>query len=343
LDVGSSLKQRSLELHDDGLKDRLARKKLMDTAGFVVDERSWTYDPAGNVIERTRSSTTKTFAYDALDRLTGQDIAGGIDASWSYGYGPNHNRRSRSNSDQRNELYSYQPDTNRLSAIDRFVAQPEPDPPASVQFDYNQANRFAEYIEDGQSVASYIYNAFGQRTRKQTDAGTTVFHYDTGITLLSETGQTGVPIHDYIWLGGNPIAMIDDAGNIAHIHTDHLFTPRLATDAAGVVVWAWEGEAFGNAQPTGSLTLNLRFPGHYFDVESGFDYNVMRDYEPALGQYVQSDPIGLAGGGVKSLCLRSGKQYFSFRYSGCSVFRKMRSISSQQVSAGLRPALSRAG
>jgi len=283
-------------LRDYDQQGRLVRKDLIDNAGFSVDQRSWTYDPAGNVIERTRSSTTETFAYDALDRLIGQDIAGGIDASWSYGYGPNHNRRSRSNSDQRNELYSYQPDTNRLSAIDRFVAQPEPDPPASVQFGYNQAGRLSEYSENGVLTASYTYSTFGLRTRKQTGAGTTVFHYNTGITLLSETDQTGAPVRDYIWLNGSPVATVDAAGNVSYIHTDHLFTPRLATDAAGVVVWAWEGEAFGNAQPTGSLTLNLRFPGQYFDVESGFHYNVMRDYDPALGRYVQSDPIGLAGG-----------------------------------------------
>lgn len=93
--------------------------------------------------------------------------------------------------------------------------------------------------------------------------------------------------------------------DVLYVHTDHLGTPRLATNEQGVTVWRNlpTTEPFGNApveeDPDGDSTLNtlnLRFPGQYADKETNLNYNYFRDYDPSTGRYVQSDPIGLAGG-----------------------------------------------
>jgi RHS repeat-associated protein len=90
---------------------------------------------------------------------------------------------------------------------------------------------------------------------------------------------------------------------IYYVHADHLNTPRAVTNQAQQVVWRWENqEPFGKSLPEqnpsglGAFEFNLRFPGQYFDAETGLFYNYLRDYDPQTGRYVQSDPIGLRGG-----------------------------------------------
>jgi RHS repeat-associated protein len=80
-------------------------------------------------------------------------------------------------------------------------------------------------------------------------------------------------------------------------HTDHLGTPQALTDKNQQVVWQSEQEPFGEVTATTHVVeQNLRFPGQYYDVETGLHYNYFRDYNSSIGRYVQSDPVGLIGG-----------------------------------------------
>ncbi len=72
-------------------------------------------------------------------------------------------------------------------------------------------------------------------------------------------------------------------------------------------MWRWDqGEPFGNDVPNdnpsgaGAFDFPLRFPGQYFDQETNLAYNYFRDYDPSLGRYVESDPIGLEGGSLST-------------------------------------------
>jgi RHS repeat-associated protein len=80
-----------------------------------------------------------------------------------------------------------------------------------------------------------------------------------------------------------------------YYHTDHLGTPIAMTDGNGTPVWRAEYRPFGDlfSSSTGD---NLRFPGQYFDFETGLHQNWLRDYAPKTGRYFESDPIGLEGG-----------------------------------------------
>jgi RHS repeat-associated protein len=139
-------------------------------------------------------------------------------------------------------------------------------------------------------------------------------------------GASGCVQQEYLWLpldNGQaiPVGLLRSSRLYA-IHTDHLGTPRLIHDDSNTPVWQWAYSAFGENIPTGALkattnvnsvfalgannaklavsapgiTVNLRFPGQYFDSESNLHQNYFRSYDPKQGRYTQSDPIGLDGG-----------------------------------------------
>ncbi|WP_417069869.1 RHS repeat-associated core domain-containing protein [Niveibacterium terrae] len=70
-----------------------------------------------------------------------------------------------------------------------------------------------------------------------------------------------------------------------------------------MIRWRWDqSDPFGvtppieNPSALGAYTYNPRFPGQVYDRESNLFQNWNRDYDPVVGRYVQSDPIGLQGG-----------------------------------------------
>jgi RHS repeat-associated protein len=84
-------------------------------------------------------------------------------------------------------------------------------------------------------------------------------------------------------------------GKLYYVHNDHLGTPQVMTDQAGNVVWRAVYAPFGEATVDAASTvkLNLRFPGQYYDQETGLHYNYFRYYDPETGRYMRVDPGGV--------------------------------------------------
>ncbi|MGB6686313.1 MAG: RHS repeat-associated core domain-containing protein, partial [Terracidiphilus sp.] len=101
----------------------------------------------------------------------------------------------------------------------------------------------------------------------------------------------------YIYLNGRPVAVLNGSA-LYFLQDDLLGTPQSATDNEQNTQWQASHEPFGQTTSvSGTITQNLRFPGQYFDVESGWNHNGFRDYLPALGRYAEPDPIGRLGSG----------------------------------------------
>jgi RHS repeat-associated protein len=174
-------------------------------------------------------------------------------------------------------------------------------------FTYNDAGRMASATLAG-ATTNYSYNALGQRVKKAGPSGTFHFAYDEGGHLLGVYDAAGARIEELVWFGDIPVATIrtSPTGGVGffYIHTDNLNTPvRLTRQEDNAVMWRWDHDPYGGGATNDDadannafVFFNLRFAGQYFDAETGLNYNYFRDYDPASGRYLESDPIGLSAG-----------------------------------------------
>lgn len=174
--------------------------------------------------------------------------------------------------------------------------------------------------EKSGTTSTYLQDPYDRRIKKSVGGVVTWYLWD-GTKPLSEYNSAGTRTKRYAYLGDDLApTLVEDAAGPYSLHADHLQTPRLLTNSAAQIVWGARYPAYGNAvlqqNPDGNgtaITLNLRFPGQYFDGETGLHQNHFRDYDPAIGRYVQSDPIGLVGGINPMSMLTTTRSDFSIR------------------------------
>lgn len=302
--------------------------RAYDADGNVTDVSSaglsqYGYDNAFRNVIRTHSDyvdTDWTYQYDSLDRLEQASRYSGLSTqTWSYD----------ANGNRVGDAWAWAGVTNfdRTFAIsstsNRMLNNDVPELGWHNDYNYDNAgnttlfygNTFAYsgrgrlVSASGYSQLTYAYNALGQRVRKtSTGTTTTYFVYDESGHLIGEYGGSGGLLQEIVWLDDIPVASIRPGASggvgIFYIHTDSLDTPRrLTRPTDNVVVWRWLDSPFGpwgddiDADSNGLyVVFNLRFPGQYFDQETGLMHNYYRDYDPDSGRYLQSDPIGLEGG-----------------------------------------------
>ena len=248
---------------------------------------NFTYDDAGNITIKGGTGYT----LDNLYRIAGE-------GSDSYSYDAIGNRTAK-NSDS----YVYPSTSSKVTSIGGVSLTHDGSGNLTVDtqrtYVIDAAGRVEEVKISGSTVGAYVYDADNLRTKKTASSVVTHYVYGMGGKLYGEYDASGNMLREYVYLNGQPLAQIDDVSSsdvLTYLHTDHLGTPRYATNTSGSQVWAWSSDAFGVGTPTGSATVNLRFPGQYFDDESDLHYNWNRYYNPETGRYITSDPIGLAGG-----------------------------------------------
>ncbi|MEU6059646.1 putative T7SS-secreted protein [Streptomyces sp. NPDC047097] len=276
----------------------------------LTGTRTFDLDPVGRVTAVHAAGWSERYAYDAAGNQThaswpashpGQEAVGSRDYTGTAltragGVRYEHDGLGRVTLRQKTRL-SRKPDTWRYTwdAEDRLRSVRTPDG----------------------TLWRYTYDPLGRRTSKQRMAadGTTVAERTTftwdGTTLCEQTtvaAEVPRPVtltwdHDGLrpltqterLLPADPSQEAVDERFFA-IVTDLVGTPCELLDEAGDIAWRARGTLWGTtAWAADSTTYTpLRFPGQYFDPETGLHYNYFRHYDPEAATFLAPDPLGLA-------------------------------------------------
>jgi RHS repeat-associated protein len=270
-----------------------------------------TYLPYGGITGLTYGNgLTLTNTYDNQYRIS--SIVTGSILNLTYGYDANGNitsildgvNPSGGEVIEAPGTYSYQSGTNKLTHIEGtpsidfgYDANANITSETGWTYIYDLSNQLIRVLQDSNQVAEYTYNGAGQRIKKVTQTETRIFHYDLRGHLIAETNLTGQMLAEYVYLGDQLLSMIKPGETVYYFHNDHLGTPQVLTDDTQAIAWKAVYTPFGQAVPSIQTVDNpFRFPGQYYDPETGLHYNYFRYYNPQTGRYITPDPIGLEGG-----------------------------------------------
>ncbi|MEM6992685.1 MAG: RHS repeat-associated core domain-containing protein, partial [Myxococcota bacterium] len=295
-----------LQRYEEG---RLATRLACGADGTAW-EVIYEYTPEGDLVRTTDGARgERRFDVDAAHRLVGETLPDGTKLSYELD--------AAGNVCAKPGLAGVRMDRgNRLKWVgdeafeydDRGHVAARRSSTGTTVYTRDSLDQLVRVDDEGDEPWTATYDGLGRRTSFGRGSRRTTLWWD-GDRLGARTNPDGA-LRIYTYLDGKalvPIGFVDydsvdaepESGRSYAVFCDQVGLPQHIQDAEGRVVW-WAdatspyGEVF--VRPGAELEYNLRWPGHYYDDDLGLHYNRFRDYDPRLGRYLSSDPIGCAGG-----------------------------------------------
>ncbi|AXB46889.1 DUF6531 domain-containing protein [Amycolatopsis albispora] len=185
--------------------------------------------------------------------------------------------------------------------------------PEAWQYQWNADDRLVSVVTPDGTRWRYLYDPLGRRIAKlRLDAAGAVaervdFAWDGNVLAEQVHSAGAATTWEYDPASFRPLtqterAPLGEAGQqwvdrqFYSIVTDLVGTPTELVDGQGELVWHSRSTLWGEAAAAEHPGTPLRFPGQYFDAETGLHYNQHRYYDPVAGRYGSADPLGLLGG-----------------------------------------------
>ncbi|MEU2869595.1 putative T7SS-secreted protein [Streptomyces olivoreticuli] len=278
-----------------------------DGAVTSIDDRTFSLDAAGRVTAVDAPGWSERYAYDEAGNQTSAEWSGpGQEAVGPRAYVGTRITRAGGVRYEHDEL-------GRVTLRQKTRLSRKPD---TWRYEWDAEDRLTSVVTPDGTRWRYLYDPLGRRiAKRRLDAAGAIleevlFTWD-GATLVEQTTASDAfpNLVTLTWDhdGLHPIAQTErisaaDApqrevdSRFFAIVTDLIGTPTELVDESGEVAWQARSTLWGTTSwPTASTAYTpLRFPGQYFDPETGLHYNFHRHYDPETARYLSPDPLGLA-------------------------------------------------
>ncbi len=273
---------------------RLTRIRTTDSGGFLVQDLTYAYDGAGNILTITDTvhSATQSFEYDEQNRLvwasSGQygnqtfdyDVIGNLlskdGQAYAYGNGTNAGPHAVVSV---GSIQTFGYDANGNMTTKTASGQ-------TTDYVYDTENRLSQVKVGSTVLGAYAYDDAGERTKKT--AGSTTTHYAGSVYEKKGSETTS-----YVFLGRQRVASYGSAG-LFYYHGDHLGGTNVVTDDSGIKTELSEYKPYGEFSRhdvTSQQPTKHYFTDQYLDDETALYYYGARYYSPLIGRFISADTV----------------------------------------------------
>ena len=317
--------------------------------GSSVANLAFGFDALGNLTSRgdANLSTSESFVYDGLNRLTSAQVAGQAAHSVSYDTLGNITSKTRLDTNSLLNIYSYPAAGSArphavasISGLVNGVLNPTYTYDADGNLTagggravtWTSFNKVASIVQ-GSTTMSYAYDADHARiTQSETNGSattTTTYLNDPASGLSSEKTVSGSTTTwtDYLFAGGarvgERVITVGGATTLKYFIADHLGSVSVITDGSGAVLerlsydaWGKRRNANGTDDPAGAVAsaVTRGFSDHEMIASVGLVNMNARLYDPELGRFMSPDSV------VPSLLLSQALNRYSYVFNNpCSL------------------------
>lgn len=168
-------------------------------------------------------------------------------------------------------------------------------------YQYDAENRLISVSQGATTLVTYGYDPLGRRSHKVVGSDTTQYFYSFN-DVIEERDENDNILAIYVTGRGiDELIFAELGGQEMYYHTDIMGSVQAISNAQGRVVEYYDYDAFGamvvmdsmfQIQNVSQFANPYGFTGRRFEAETGLIYIRNRYYSPALGRFIQPDPLG---------------------------------------------------